>query len=144
MAQLLHQYFAQAESNNAGTVLVGSSSLPTIMTEPPKDFGGSGEHWSPEDLLMGAIADCFVLSFQSIATASNFIWERLICKAQGSLEQVGREIKFTHIVVQAELFLTSESGEKKAKMLLDKAKRTCFVSNSLNAEISLEINISKG
>lgn len=35
------------------------------MTAPPVQFGGDGKEWSPEDLFVAAVADCYLFSFKA-------------------------------------------------------------------------------
>ena len=143
MTELAHNYCVQAIADSRDTVIITNHLLQSIQTEAPVDFGGSGKHWCPEDLLMAAISDCFSISFKSIADASKFKWSRLICKAQGHLSEVDRRIKFNHVIIESSLCIHPEENERKARLLLDKAKRSCFVTNSLNCEISLRAVVLK-
>lgn len=143
MTAFPHQYSAQVTTTNTATITVNSDPLPPITTEAPQEFGGSGEHWSPETLLMAAIADCFGLSFQSISNASRFKWIKLTCEVEGILDQVDRTIQFTQIAIQANLRLPADEDEKRAMLLLNKAKRACFITNSLAVEVTLDAHVSK-
>ena len=55
-----HQYSVTATTQPEGLVALNADGLPEMESGPPKEFGGSGTQWSPEDLLVGAVADCFV------------------------------------------------------------------------------------
>ena len=69
-----HEYRTTATAETAGLVHLNADGLPEILSAPPKAFNGPGDQWSPEDLLVAAVADCFVLSFQAIAAMSKFNW----------------------------------------------------------------------
>ena len=90
-----HDYSVTATSQPESLVNLSVEGLNSIDSEPPKAFGGSGNHWSPEDLLVSAVADCFVLSFKLIAAASKFSWTDLNCEVSGTLDKVERAIQFT-------------------------------------------------
>src|SRR5262249_3918607 len=62
-----HRYDVHARAGTEGSVLVESRGLPTLRTAPPTQYGGPGDQWSPETLLVAAAADCFVLTFRAIA-----------------------------------------------------------------------------
>lgn len=72
-----HRYHVHAAAETEGNVLLGSEGLPTLTTAAPPQYGGPGGQWSPETLLMAAAADCFILTFRAIATASKLAWGRL-------------------------------------------------------------------
>ena len=136
-----HQYSVTAKTQPEGLVDLAGDGLPGIVSGPPLDFGGSGQEWSPEDLLVGAVADCFVLSFKAIAAASRFDWIDLKCNATGTLDKVERAMQFTEINIKATLTVSGEADTDRAKRLLEKAEKTCFITNSLKAEPELEIEI---
>ena len=57
-----HVYTVRATADPEGDVPVDSAGLPTLTTAPPAEFDGPGDRWSPETLLVAAVADCFLLS----------------------------------------------------------------------------------
>ena len=62
-----HHYTADATGATSGSVTVSSPGAPEIATETPEQYGGPGDQWSPETMLVAAVADCFVLSFRAVA-----------------------------------------------------------------------------
>jgi peroxiredoxin-like protein len=133
MQELPHLYRVAAKGEPEGHVHVSADAVETILTAPPAEFGGPGDRWSPESLLVAAVANCFVLSFRAIARASRLAWLSLDCDAEGKLERVERTMKFTEFVVHATLYVPSDTDEGKAMRILEKAEETCLVTNSLNA-----------
>ena len=144
MSNFPHNYQASADAKPEGNVLVQSENCPDIQSAPPTEFGGPGDQWSPEDLLVAAVADCFVLSFRAIAGMSKFEWTSLKCSVDGTLDNVDRAIQFTAFKVHAELVIPEGADADRAQKLLEKAEKTCFITNSLKAEPHLETNISHG
>jgi peroxiredoxin-like protein len=136
-----HLYTVQAAGTTAGDVPLSSAGLPTLATAPPAEFDGPGDRWSPETLLVGAVADCFLLSFRGVARANKFAWDRLECSVEGKLDKVEGKTKFTHLVVRATLHVPADADERKAHQLLERAENVCLISNSLVAERSLEATV---
>jgi len=141
---MAHQYNASATVQPESLVALEVEGLPGIESGPPKEFGGSGEQWSPEDLLVAAVADCFVLSFKAIAAASKYSWTELNCSVTGTLDRVERATQFTELQIKAVLKVPAEADVDRAKRLLEKAEQTCFITNSLKAEPTLEIDVQVG
>lgn len=139
-----HLYTVQASADPTGDVPLSAAGLPTLATAPPAEFDGPGDRWSPETLLVGAVADCFVLSFRGVARANKFPWNRLECSVEGTLNKVEGKTKFTHIVVRATLQAPAGTDEAKAKQLLERAEHVCLISNSLVAERSIEATVVVG
>jgi uncharacterized OsmC-like protein len=136
-----HRYVVTASAPAEGDVTVEAEQLPPLSTAAPAQFGGPGNRWSPEMLLVAAVADCVVLTFRAIARASKLSWNRLSCEVDGTLDQVDRITRFTHFTVRASLSVPPATGEDRALRILQKAKEACLITNSLKAEATLDAHI---
>lgn len=141
MQDLPHTYEVYATSAGDDAVHLGAENLPTLYTAPPAQFGGPGDRWSPETLMMGAVADCFIFTFKAIAAASNVEWQAMTCDVIGLLDKVDKVTRFTRVRIQAQLSVDDESKRDRAERLLHKAEQNCLVSNSLNAEVVLSAKV---
>lgn len=144
MQEFPHHYRAAALLDSEGRVAVSSEGLPTLDTAPPREFGGPGDRWSPETLLVAAVADCFLLSFRAIATASKFDWHSLSCEVVGTLDKVDRVTQFTAFHLTIHLKTANEVDVVRADRLIRRAEQSCLISNSLKAESHLDITYEVG
>jgi len=140
---LPHHYSVSARAGIAGEVALSSPGLDPLASDAPREFGGPGNRWSPETLLMGAVADCFVLSLRAVAQASSLPWLRIACQAEGTLDRVERVTRFTEVVLRVELEVPADADEAKVQRVLDKAKSACLVSNSLACPVHLDKTIRR-
>jgi len=115
--------------------------LPQIDTAPPPEFGGPGGVWSPETLLTGALADCFLFTFRAVARASALEWEQLDCKVDATLEKVDGVTRFTAYRTHARLVIAAGVDSAKAHRALERSEQTCLIANSLNGARTLDIEI---
>jgi|TARA_B100001971_G_C18230754_1_gene563731 organic hydroperoxide reductase OsmC/OhrA len=141
MKEYPHLYKVQALAASEGEVGLESKDLPSLQTAPPAEFGGPGDRWSPETLLVAAVADCFILSFRAIARASKLPWNSLSCEVDGILEPVDKVTQFTEFFVHAHLVVPSDVKEATANRILQKAKTSCLITNSLKAKTHLGVLI---
>jgi organic hydroperoxide reductase OsmC/OhrA len=142
MSNFPHDYQVSASAQPSGNVGLSCSGCPDLQSAPPTAFGGPGNLWSPEDLLVAAVADCFILSFRAIASASKFEWINLKCRVIGTLDKVERSVQFTAFSIAAELTIPAGADGERAQRLLEKAEQTCFITNSLKVHPALETNIA--
>ena len=142
MSQFPHEYNVSANADPSGLVSINADGIPELKSAPPAVFGGPGDQWSPEDLMVAAVADCFILSFRAIAAASKFEWTDVRCDVTGTLDKVERSIEFTAFNVIANLTIPAGSDEGRAQRLLEKAEKSCLITNSLKAEPHLETTIT--
>lgn len=144
MSPLPHRYLVSVDGGPRNGLSTSAAKLPTLVTAAPAQFGGPGDQWSPETLLMAAAANCLVLTFRAIARASHLDWISLHCEALGTLENEDHKMRFTSLLTTATLVIPSELKRKEASRLLEKAERDCLISNSLNAtrEFKCKIEVS--
>ncbi len=138
---MAHQYNATASTDPEALVTIEIEGLSSMESGPPKEFGGSGEQWSPEDLIVAAVADCFVLSFKAVATASRYQWSSISCTVTGTLDKVERAMQFTAFNIKATLTVAAGADVERAKKLLEKSEQVCFITNSLKAKKELEVDV---
>lgn len=136
-----HHYPVRVSASAEGPVDLSGEGLPPLQSEPPTQFGGPGNRWSPENLLVAAAADCVVLTFRAVARASKLSWEKVECDAEGVLDRVDGVTRFTGLHFRVRLALPAGSGADRARRLVEKAERACLVSRSLALEPTLEVEI---
>lgn len=141
MQDLPHHYGVSASADTQSHVVISSEGLPSLDTAAPAEFGGPGDIWSPETLLVGTVANCFVLTFRAIARASRLEWDSLSCDVSGTLDKIEGVTQFTRFDLTALLTVPEGSDEKKAQRLLEKAERHCLITCSLKAEAHLNAKV---
>ena len=141
MQDFPHHYLVNAEAEAEGNIALKSDNMPQLVSAPPAEFGGPGDQWSPEHLLVASVADCFILTFRAIARASKLEWVSLEASADGILDRVDRVTQFTSVTIKATLTVPADTNEEKARRLLQKAEDACLITNSMTAETHLEADI---
>jgi peroxiredoxin-like protein len=141
MQALPHYYDVQVNCTPESNILATSQGVPNLVVAGPAAFDGPGDQWSPETLLLSAVANCFVLTFKAIANASNFPWKAIECESKGKLDKVDRTMKFTEITSRVKLTIKDPAAEDKALKLLNKVEPNCLVSNSLNVAVKLQYEV---
>lgn len=139
-----HHYTVSASASPIGDVTLSSQGLPDLPTAPPPEFDGPGDTWSPETLLLGALADCYVLTFRAVAKASQLPYGDIRCTAKGKLDRQDRVAKFVELHLDVSLTLPPEASEESARKVCEKAARSCIVSNSLGALPTASFSFTRG
>jgi len=138
---LPHHYAVAASSTPAANVDLTSPGLAAFESAAPAEFGGPGDLWSPETLLVAAVADCFILSFRAIARASKLDWTTLHCDVEGVLDRVEKVTQFTGFNLSVVLTVPQGTDESKAMRLLEKAEKACLITNSLKSGGHLDAEV---
>ncbi|MEZ4622967.1 MAG: OsmC family protein [Caldilineaceae bacterium] len=90
MQQFPHHYQVLAQGDPDAAITVSAQGLPDLLTDAPAEFDGPGDKWSPETMLVATVANCFILTFRSIARFSKLEWAEISCDVQGTLDRVDR------------------------------------------------------
>ena len=112
-----------------------------LRSASPAEFGGPGDRWSPETFLVGAVADCFILTFRAVANASKLSWISVECDVTGTLDRIDRVTQFTHFDMTAHLVVSAGVDAEAARHALEKAERNCLIASSLKAAVSLDTRV---
>ena len=144
MQALPHRYRVKGTGQITGDVELTSERLTTLRSASPAEFGGPGDQWSPETFLVGAVADCFILTFRAVANASRLPWISLDCDVTGTLDRVDRVMLFTHFDVKAHLVVPAGVDAGLARRALEKAERNCLITSSLKGAVALDATVEIG
>lgn len=139
-----HHYSASAAGTTTGAVTVSSPDLPDLATETPTEFGGPGGLWSPETMLTAAVADCFALTWRSVASASGFEWNDLSVAAAGVLDRIDHVTRFTAMHLTVRLGVPAGTDPARADRLVRKTESACLITNSLTCETTFDLQLSEG
>ena len=136
-----HHYKVASTAGPDGEVVLSSAGLEPMHSAPPVEFDGPGDLWSPESLLIAALADCFVLTFRAIARASKLPWVSLHCEIEGTLEREGSVSRFTVFELNARLGVPAGTDVEAAQRAMHKTEQGCLISNSLSGRRTLTASV---
>lgn len=142
MKPLPHRYAVRIAGGPLGRATLASSGVPDLDTAAPADFGGPGDAWSPEQLLLASVEACFLLTFRAIAQASRIEFASLAIDAEGIVDRAGGGMRFTEIVLRPRLTLPAAADTARVRRALEKAEASCLVAASLSTPIRLEVDIA--
>ncbi len=139
MAEQKYQYRTTSFWTGKRSGLVKAQTVPEALNfSAPPEFEGTPGIWTPEHMLCGAVGSCFVTTCRAIAEFSKFDFKRLEVEVTGTLEKTDTGLRFTKVVIKPELTLDEDTNKEQAFRILEKAKKGCLISKSLNAEMILE------
>ena len=134
-----HRFRVVAWWASGRTGLAKSGSAPNAIhfTSPPA-FGGLDGRWTPEDLLLCAIASCYTTTFRTLAEYSKFEYTDLQVEVEGTINKADTGYGFGEVLIRANLVIPREEEQTRALKLLHKAKGLCLVSRALSVEQKFE------
>ena len=127
-----HTYRVTAWWSSERTGLAKSDAAPNaIHFSAPPQFGGMEGRWSPEDLLLSAVAGCFTTTFKAIAGNSLFEYTDLEVMVEATVEKTPRGYCFTAIAIMPKLTIPEGQSDEKALELLRTTEKLCLISRAL-------------
>lgn len=135
-----HRYEIFLDLDETAEAILSAGPRPALRGGPPPEFGGRGDWWSPEHLLVASAVLCFWSTFQSVAAKSKLLISSFHCRAEGTLDKTPEGVAFTGVALEARLEVRP-GDEERAGRLLETAKRHCIVSNSLKHPVALKATI---
>jgi organic hydroperoxide reductase OsmC/OhrA len=138
----VHAYRVVAWWTSGKIGFAKSDSAPNALHfAAPPQFGGLEGRWTPEDLLITALASCFTTTFHTIAGYSKFEYTDLAVEAEGTVVKTNNGYGFSEIVIRPSLTISGEQSRGRAIGLLHKAKKLCLVSRALAVVQKFEARI---
>jgi organic hydroperoxide reductase OsmC/OhrA len=120
---------------------VPAAGKPAFRVASPPEFRGEKNVWTPEDLLVGAVETCLLMTFASIAQKRDLPIDAYYSESTGQLDFVGGGYRFTRIIVKPTIIVASEEAIEPTMEAIRRAHRECLVANSLVADVIVEPEI---
>jgi organic hydroperoxide reductase OsmC/OhrA len=135
----VHRFRVVAWWASGRTGIAKSNSAPNAIhfTSPPA-FGGLEGRWTPEDLLLCAVASCYTTTFRTLAEYSKLEYTDLQVDVESAISKADTGYGFGEVFIRANLIIPQEEERARAIKLLHKAEELCLVSRALSVERRFE------
>jgi len=134
-----YTYRVSAWWTSGRTGLANCESAPNAIhfSEAP-ELGGLEGRWTPEQLLLCALAGCFTTTFEAVAQAAHFEYTDLEVEVEGHVRRNKTGCNFTEISIRPRLTVQGEEEFEAGLGLLRKTKAACMISRALSVPQMLE------
>lgn len=133
-----HHYEVNLSWKGGETSDITSGPRSVIPGGPPAQFDGTDEtRWSPEHLVLTALAQCLMLTWISLNKRSQIPLKGWESKGESVLEKTKEGLVFTSFKITVTLKTDADRIDE-ARRLLDTAKKYCIIANSLKTAATLE------
>jgi peroxiredoxin-like protein len=132
-----HDYHVSAWWSSARTGLAKADSSPTaIHFTAPLEFGGMEGRWTPEELLLAAVAGCYTTTLRTLATKARVELTDLQVEASASVCRSRAGYRIDAIELRPRVKIASAPDRERALALIQKAEGMCLVSRSLGVPVT--------
>jgi organic hydroperoxide reductase OsmC/OhrA len=117
---------------------LSASGHPNVEVGNPPVFKGTPDVWCPEDLLIGALNACLMLTFFYQMQRRKLEVLAYESSAQGMLEHRDGKHRVTRIMVQPRISLQSGHDMEAAHEAIKDTVDSCMISNSILARVQVD------
>jgi organic hydroperoxide reductase OsmC/OhrA len=131
------RYEAKTTWSSARRGTLSAPAKPDIVVGSPPEFKGEPDVWAPEELLVGSVNTCMMLTFLALAQAKGLLPVGYESEAEGLLENIEGKYRITEIAVRPRVSLKSEPELERAREIMERVEAQCFISNSITSKVTL-------
>ncbi len=118
---------------------------PAIAASADKPFRGDPAKWNPEELLLGALSECHLLSYLHACVTTGVVVTGYEDDASGTLQEDGNSGgAFTEVTLRPRVRVADESMVEAALAAHKQAREWCFIANSVNFPVHHEPEVTVG
>jgi organic hydroperoxide reductase OsmC/OhrA len=136
-AHKLFHYKTKTTWSSARHGMLSAAGKPNIVVGSPPEFKGRPDTWAPEELLIGSLNTCMMLTFLTLAQAEGLTVVGYESEAEGLLENVEGKYHITEVTVRPRITLKSEAALEPARKSMESVEANCFIANSISARVTL-------
>lgn len=111
----------------------------TLEVSADKPFRGDPAKWNPEEMLLGALSECHLLSYLHACVTTGVVVVSYSDDATGTLVEDGKGGgAFTEVVLRPRVVVADEAMIEVARAAHRQAREWCFIANSVNFPVRHE------
>lgn len=121
---------------------IESEQLQTQVSIPP-EMDGPGIGTNPDEMLLGAAATCYIITFAAMLERANLEPSKLTMTSEGLVDVTNGVFTYVKITHKPKIVIPSDYTERHIVRLAEKAEKTCMISKAIrgNVELALEITV---
>ena len=120
---------------------LASDGKPSLRFSAPPEFKGEPGLWTPEHMFVACVEMCHMSTFIAFAAKRNLPVVSYQSHANGVLEFVDGDYRFTRIVIFPTIVVASSPAEEEVQSILRDAEKHCLVTNSIASIVEVNPTI---
>ena len=137
MAHKSFRYKAKTIWTSERVGVLSGTGKPNIIVGSPPEFKGKPDNWAPEELLVGSVNTCILLTFLTLAQGRGLIPAAYESEADGLLENVDGKYLITEVTIRPRITVKSQADVGPIREAIESVESRCFMSNSIKAKVTV-------
>jgi organic hydroperoxide reductase OsmC/OhrA len=130
-------YKAKTTWSSARRGVLSAAGKAEVIVGSPPEFKGEPGNWSPEELLVGSLNTCIMLTFLTLAQARGLTPVGYESDAEGLLENVEGKYRITEVTVRPRVVVETDAQLEVGRKTMEGVEAQCFISNSITSRVKL-------
>jgi len=114
---------------------------PPMLISSPPEFKGEAGFWTPEEMFVGAVESCFLMTFAARVLRHELPVEAYYSEAIGQLEFSEGAYRITKVTIKPIVIVTGIEAVEPVQRALDSSLHECFVGRSIRSEVELKPDV---
>lgn len=124
-------------------VTLAAAGKPELLASADRPFRGDSARWNPEDLLLGALSECHLLSYLHACVVAGVVVVSYSDEASGTMVEDGHGGgAFREVILRPRVTVAEEGMLSAAREAHDQAHTWCFIANSVNFPVRHEPTVT--
>lgn len=122
-----------------------STGKPAMLLSAPPEFKGENGFWTPEEMFVGAIDACVMMSFAAWVQRHDLPVEAYYSEAVGHLDFFEGAYRVTKVTLKPTIIVTDASGVAPVRHALESSMHECSIARSIRSDVELvpDIQVSR-
>jgi organic hydroperoxide reductase OsmC/OhrA len=117
--------------------VLSSGEKPSLTVSSPPEFKGTRGLWTPEDMFVGSLELCHLLTFLALAAKRGLSIISYESNAEGTLELIDGAFRFTRVVISPVVVVPAGIVETDVLETFRLSHKQCLISNSVTAVVDM-------
>jgi organic hydroperoxide reductase OsmC/OhrA len=110
----------------------------TLPMSAAPGYRGNPSRANPEQLFVASVSACHSLTYLFLAAKAGIAVVGYADDAEGRLGVVDGKMRMSRVTLRPTITLENGADEEKARALMEKAHRGCFIANSVSTAVDIE------
>jgi len=124
--------------------VISLQGLGNVALSAPPEFGGKADILSPEEMFVGSINGCLMLTFLYFAKRFHIEIVSYHSDVEGEVEKGSDGFKFVKVNVNARVAVSGDKNSDKLEEVSHLAEKYCLVSGSITCPVSYKVEVING
>jgi organic hydroperoxide reductase OsmC/OhrA len=120
------------------------SAMNAIHFSESDEYCGLAGRWTPEQLLLSALAACFTTTFATVARKARFSYTDLEVEVLGNAAPDSLECSLSEILIRPRLTVLSDRQVDQGLALLQQTESLCLLSQAVSLPQTTELRVEVG